>query len=564
MSSKFNPQNIAKAICFEPFLVKMAQKYNVCFAGANPKASGLSEAQSAQKAVEENSRNGSLTIPIGVGLGPMVSPVTAPSLAMYMGKFWAPGRELKVSFLSGTKWQKDKVKQYAPMWCQYANLSMSFVDNGACDILIDFNPTVGSWSYIGTDSLYFANSNKASMNLGWIIDQKPEDQIRQVILHEFGHALGAVHEHESPYASIPWNKPEVYKDLGGPPNNWDTTKVDANMFTLYTLDVVEATAFDRDSIMLYYYPPSWTTNGQGTPFNTSISDGDKSYIRFVYPPDSYDAGQFNTMEVRPWNQPRLENTKTEYFWKKYPAPPRLPLGLTSLDVDCGHNIRINAGATDITQEKYTASLSAWADTILYSASLTYLELGPGFEYLQTGTFNTQEVGRWQDHAPKNSKRINFAQPFQGQPPNIICWLTTVDMDMGHNWRCKTYATDIDTNGFTVHIDTWADTIMYQAGMTWLAYPANQPNTASGSFSTEDVRPWQNPQLENTATVNFGKSFGKTPKLAMALSGFDYDHSKNLRLRLSTSSVTPSAMTWHLQAWADSVMYMACASYFAWT
>lgn len=162
----------------------MAQEYHICFAGANPVADGLSDTESAARAAGENQRNGSLTIPIGPDLGPMVIPVEAPSLAMLMGKFWAPGRQLKISFLSGTDWQKEKVKKYAPLWCRHANLSMNFVDNGQCDVLIDFNPTVGSWSNLGTDSGYFANQRKASMNLGWINQEQKEENIRQVILHE--------------------------------------------------------------------------------------------------------------------------------------------------------------------------------------------------------------------------------------------------------------------------------------------------------------------------------------------------------------------------------------------
>ncbi|KAI4128919.1 MAG: hypothetical protein LQ341_006628 [Variospora aurantia] len=542
----------------------MAQKYHICFAGANPSADGLSEAESATRAVGENQRNGSLTIPIGPNLGPMVPLVDAPNLAMLMGKFWASGRQIKISFLSGTDWQKDKVKQYAPIWCQHANLTMDFVDGGECDILIDFNPTVGSWSYLGTDSGYFASERRASMNLGWVNMDQSEENIRQVILHEFGHALGAVHEHESPFAMIPWNKERVYEDLGAPPNNWDRTMVDNNMFTLYGLDKVQATKFDPESIMLYHYPAEWTTNGQGTSFNTDLSDGDESYIQFVYPPDSLDAGQFSTLELRPWNKPTLSNKQTKNFSKQYPTAPRVPFGLTSLDIGYEHNIRITAAAIDIMRDKFTSSLDAWGDTALYSASLTYLEAGPAFDYLRIGSFSTTEVGQWQDHKAQNSKRINFAQLFEGQqPPNVVCWLTTVDMDKDKNWRIKTYATDIDTKGFTVHIDSWADTIMYQAGMTWLAYPANHPNVASGAFSTDDIRSANKPQLENTATVKFGASFAKTPKVAMALSGFDFDREKNLRLRLSTSAVTPTGVTWHLQAWADSIMYRASASYFAW-
>ncbi|KAL8710770.1 MAG: hypothetical protein Q9220_004788 [cf. Caloplaca sp. 1 TL-2023] len=543
----------------------MAQNYQVCTTAPQTDDT-LTSSDSAAKAVEENPRNGSLTIPVGIDLGPMVPPTDAPSLAMYMGKFWAPGRQLKISFLSGSDWQKSKVKQYAPIWCKYANLSMTFVDNGPCDILIDFNPTLGSWSFYGTDSGYFINQRKASMNLGWINENQKEENLRQVILHEFGHALGAIHEHESPFANIPWNKERVYKDLGGPPNNWDHAKVDSNMFTLYTLDKVEATAFDLNSIMLYHYAAEWTTNGKATPFNTDLSEGDKSYIRFVYPPASLDAGQFNTMEVRPSTKPQEKTTKTKLLWKKYDHPPRIPFGLTSLDVSNDKNIRVIAGAADIAQDKFTASLNSWGDTVLYGASLTYLEAGPGFDYLLTGTFHTTEVSKWQDHKSQVSKRINFQHPFDGQPPKVLCWLTTMDMSKDRNFRIKTFATDIDAKGFTAHIETWDDSILYQAGITWLAYPGNHPNVASGSFGTDDIRHADKPQLENSATIKFaagGGKFDKTPKLAMALTGFDYDHSKNLRLRLSTSAVTKEAMTWHLQAWGDSRMFRGSASYFAW-
>ncbi|KAL8684231.1 MAG: hypothetical protein Q9224_006504 [Gallowayella concinna] len=269
------------------------------------------------------------------------------------------------------------------------------------------------------------------------------------------------------------------------------------------------------------------------------------------------------MELKPSNKTQLQNTKTKFFWKQYPTSPRVPLGLTSLDIGYAHNIRITAAAANITKEKFTASLNGWGDTDLYGASLTYVEAGPGFEYLQTGTFNTTEVSPWQNHKPENAKRINFPHAFQGKPPKVICWLTTVDMDKNHNWRIKAFATDVDTNGFTAHIETWGDSILYQAAMTWLAYPADQPNVASGLFSTEDIRPWHKPQQENSKTIDYGRNFDKTPKVAMAINGFDYDHTKNLRLRLSTSAVTKSAMTWHLQAWGDSVMYRASASYFAW-
>lgn len=401
------------------------------------------------------------------------------------------------------------------------------------------------------------------MNLGWIDDNQSDEDISQVILHEFGHALGAVHEHESPYAKIPWDKVQVYKDLGGPPNNWDKATIDANMFTLYTLDDTPATDFDPESIMLYYFPPSWTITKQGTSFNTILSKLDKAYSKFCYPGDAYDAGQFNTMEIRPWDKPQLDNDKSLYYYKKYDSIPELPVGLTSLDISKDRNIRIRALTSGATKERFTASLQSWYDTTLYSASLTWLEKSSRFSYMQTGVYNTQETRPWNQPQLTQSHRINFATPFTTSP-KVVTWLQALDMDNSKNWRIKVYATDVDTHGFTIHADSWSDSILYSAGVTWLAYPADQPGVASGSFSTDDVRPWNQPRAENTGTAAFQSSLTGTPKVIMAFDTLDYDHNRNLRLRLSTSSVTTTGITWHLQSWWDSVMYTAGASYFAWS
>lgn len=461
-----------------------------------------------------------------------------------------------------TKTEQDKVKTYAPQWTKYANIKFTFVDSGEVDILITFNPSLGSWSYLGTDCSYFSSRNQPSMNLGWINDSKPEDEIRSVVLHEFGHALGAVHEHESPYAKIPWNKDQIYKDLGGPPNNWNKAKVDQNMFTVYSLEETQATDFDPDSIMLYYFPPNWTTNGKGTNYNVCLSEPDMAYVKFCYPADAYDAGQFNTMENRPWDKPQLVYEKIKYYYKKYDSVPQLPVGITSLDISQSANLRVRATTSEATNEMFKATLETWGDTLLYSASMTYLEKSPAFDYIQTGVYNTQETRPWREPREKTSKRINFTTPFSA-PPKVVTWLQALDMKKDTNWRVTVHATDIDNTGFTVNADTWGDSVLYQAGVTWLAYPAGQPGVTSGRFNTQDVRSWQNPRHENSGIKNFDKAFSKTPKVIMALDTLDYDHTKNLRVRLSTSSVTSTGITWHLQSWGDSIMFTTGASFFAW-
>jgi hypothetical protein len=242
--------------------------------------------------------------------------------------------------------------------------------------------------------------------------------------------------------------------------------------------------------------------------------------------------------------------------------PEIPIGITSLDISQSTNIRIRAFASEATTKKFKASLQSWGDTTLYSASMTFLEKSSRFSYIQTGVYNTEETRPWYQPQLTQSKRVNFATSFNA-PPKVITWLQSLDMDKNKNWRIRVYPTDIDNSGFTIHADSWGDSILYRAGVTWLAYPADQPRVTSGKFNTQDVRPWNAPQAENSGTFNFPSSFSKVPKVIMAIDSLDYDHSRNLRLRLSTSSVTNTGITWHLQSWLDSIMYRSGASFFAW-
>jgi serralysin len=54
-----------------------------------------------------------------------------------------------------------------------------------------------------------------------------EAQVRPVVLHEFGHVLGCIHEHSSPAAQIPWNKDTVYEQYHN--NGLDRATFDRNI-----------------------------------------------------------------------------------------------------------------------------------------------------------------------------------------------------------------------------------------------------------------------------------------------------------------------------------------------
>jgi prepilin-type processing-associated H-X9-DG protein len=206
-------------------------------------------------------------------------------IALETGKLWKNGRTLNVAFLDGSATQRQKTIEKATMWCKYANIKFNFNGKSKSEIRISFNADPGSWSAVGTDSLvteYFS-INEPTMNFGWLTDDTNDIEWRRVVVHEFGHALGAIHEHQNPKSGIKWNLPAVYKYFSGPPNNWPKDQIDYNIVNKYTVDQINGTKFDIKSIMLYSFPPEMILSGKGTPENTDLSANDKKFIKKMYP-----------------------------------------------------------------------------------------------------------------------------------------------------------------------------------------------------------------------------------------------------------------------------------------
>jgi hypothetical protein len=156
-------------------------------------------------------------------------------------------------------------------------LNFVFLDNSASneesDVRIDFNESGGCWSLLGTDALE-AEKDVATMSFSWFDVS--------TVIHEFGHLLGMIHEHQNPSGKgIDWNKDAVYNwavDTQG----WGIEQTDTNILNKYNRNDINGSDFDPLSIMLYFFPAKLTNDGKGTAQNLRLSGNDMTYIAKNY------------------------------------------------------------------------------------------------------------------------------------------------------------------------------------------------------------------------------------------------------------------------------------------
>jgi hypothetical protein len=199
---------------------------------------------------------------------------------LWLASRWTPGVTITISFLDGDPVLHARIEPVARQWTApgRANLFLDFrTDTNRTHVRVSFAQE-GSWSVLGTTCLRIPDG-EPTMNFGWLKPGSSDAELERVVLHEFGHALGLVHEHQLPAGGIQWNKPAVYADLEP---KWSREKIDQNLFA--TVDPAEAamTNLDPQSIMMYPIKKSWTLNGFSTGLNTKLSPIDLAFIHNMY------------------------------------------------------------------------------------------------------------------------------------------------------------------------------------------------------------------------------------------------------------------------------------------
>ncbi len=213
---------------------------------------------------------------------------------------WPTDKPVRICFLSGSRALKQVFVDVAPRWVEGTSLRLDFgsaPEYRKCDAAKPVEIRVsfqfgGHWSFVGTDSLKY-NLTRQSLNVDFAaageVGSEQRAELESIILHEMGHALGLQHEHQSPEAKCEeeFNWPQIY-DRYGSSSGWTKEQIDFNFKTLVASDRILLTAYDRQSIMHYYFEPWMFVTGEKSKcyvhHNKVLSEGDKSVLRSIYPP----------------------------------------------------------------------------------------------------------------------------------------------------------------------------------------------------------------------------------------------------------------------------------------
>ncbi|KAJ5817012.1 hypothetical protein N7447_009245 [Penicillium robsamsonii] len=160
-------------------------------------------------------------------------------------------------------------------------LRFKFRDTSPSDIRIQF--TDQSKSYIGRQAEAYPDQPTMWLNMHPRLHTQDaaQQKVQSDVLHEFGHALGLIHEHKHPHCKAKWNYNQLMDR-----NQWelDTVRYNYNDDTQSAINTRWERAYDRKSIMHYAIARGDTQSGlMDVPQNIVLSESDKETLALIYP-----------------------------------------------------------------------------------------------------------------------------------------------------------------------------------------------------------------------------------------------------------------------------------------
>lgn len=208
---------------------------------------------------------------------------------------------LKVKFISGSPNDfREFIMNTVREWEAHAHVRFEFLDDLSTEyahVRIDVgtglpNDSMDSYSACGTNALV-RPADQATMRLPLSMyrafrnGHNTEASVSRTVLHEFGHALGLLHEHQNPHREFQWTTAVVY--LAFSLRGISKESVDNQFIRVFSGPTfANSGQYDPYSIMNYALPRAFMFGSSACPPTRddsilNLSDGDKAFIARIYP-----------------------------------------------------------------------------------------------------------------------------------------------------------------------------------------------------------------------------------------------------------------------------------------
>lgn len=187
-------------------------------------------------------------------------------------------RWVRVRFLNGTKREQELVRSVVWQHINTLRIPIRFVfvspdSRGPSTVRIRFSRSGRCWSHVGLGKDSFGTRPTMSLDLQGDLDPA---ETQRSILHEFGHALGLLHQHQHPDCDIRWNVARLKSRYG-----CDNDIIQSDWCDRVPCPV--SLPYDPDSVMHYDVEVGDAYN-VAHPFRaaTRFSPGDELRLRLMY------------------------------------------------------------------------------------------------------------------------------------------------------------------------------------------------------------------------------------------------------------------------------------------
>eukprot|EP01114_Cavostelium_apophysatum_P002560 TRINITY_DN1227_c0_g1_i1.p1 TRINITY_DN1227_c0_g1~~TRINITY_DN1227_c0_g1_i1.p1 ORF type:complete len:425 (+),score=107.88 TRINITY_DN1227_c0_g1_i1:59-1333(+) len=159
-----------------------------------------------------------------------------------------------------------------------------------------------------------------------------------------------------------------------------------------------------------------------------------------------------------------------------------------------------------------------------------------------------------------TEHIRFSKRFPSSPIVQLSF-STLDVLTDADHRISTAPINVDQDGFDLQINTWEDTQVWSAAVSWIAYDKGFSTRAgnmicSGTASLRKNLPGYglhkgHGDRDFKYTIDFPKAFTSPPNIFVAFSQLDVFNGKDTRVKVYTNNIKNGSFECVVGTWSDT-------------